>query len=203
MWVRSYFISVLLLFSSAFAQDIPARAPQEEYLRGWITPDSLYSAAPEFRPVPGAYRPAEEALQLLRHYDEPLTILTFFGNWCSDSKREVPRSFAVLNLANNQNFSIKLFGLDRSKKDEGGFAEAFDVTRVPTFIFLRGERDFSANGHAASEQIAGELGRIVETPAASIEQDWVDILKNNSAWRAKLEWERQLVLWLISIALIH
>jgi thiol-disulfide isomerase/thioredoxin len=193
-----FLLLVILPLSLSFAQDKPA---SQEYVLGWITPDSLCRTCPEFQPIPGAYQPTEKALQLLRCYDEPATVLIFFGSWCSDSKREVPRFYATLDRAANKNFSIRLFGLDRSKKDAAGFAEAFGITRIPTFIFLSGDRAFSGDGNTFVEQTKGELGRITETPIVSIEQDWADILKHNEAWTQKMEWEQRLSLWLISIAL--
>jgi len=186
------------LAPTAFAQNRPG----EIYHRGWLTPDSLYKAAPEFLPLPGAYQPAANALSLLRCYDEPVTVLIFFGSWCSDSKREMPRFFTALDLVHNNNFSAKLFGLDRAKKDSAGFAEAFKIEKVPTFIFLRGARDFAANGQALNEQTKGELGRITETPSISIEQDWVNILKQNSAWAQKMEFEQRLALLGLYTALL-
>lgn len=202
MRISNPIIFAVTPLSLIFTPHLSAQSPQENYVRGWIAPDSLYRAAPEFQCVPGAYQPAEEAVWLLHQYDKPLTILTFFGSWCSDSKREVPRLFATLSLAGNQNFSVKLFGLDRTKKDGGGFTEAFNITHVPTFIFLRGEANFSSNGQHLHEPPFVELGRIVEKPMVSLEQDWADILKNDSEWRAKLEWQRQLFLWLLSIAFL-
>lgn len=191
-------LSVILPLRFGFAQE---GSSSKEYVLGWVTPDSLCRACPEFQPIPGAYQPAEGALQFLRRYDEPATVLIFFGNWCSDSKREVPKFYATLDRAANKNFSTRLFGLDRSKKDAAGFAEAFGITRVPTFIFLSGDRAFSSSGHFFVEQTKGELGRITETPAISLEQDWADILEHNEAWVRKMEQERQLSLWLLSIAL--
>jgi hypothetical protein len=194
-------VSTLLLLILPLRTGLAQNRAGEKYLRGWVTPDSLYHAFPEFQPIPGAYLPESRALPLLRGYDELVTVLIFFGNWCSDSKREVPRFYATLGLAANPNFSARLFGLDRTKKDTAGFAEAFGITNVPTFIFLNGDRVFSANSHALAEQTKGELGRITETPTVSIEQDWVDILKHNEAWARRPELERRLYLWLISIIL--
>jgi thiol-disulfide isomerase/thioredoxin len=198
--MRSVFIFLLVILPLrwGFAQDGPS---SQEYVLGWVTPDSLCRACPEFQPIPVAYQPAERALQLLRSYNEPATVLIFFGSWCSDSKREVPKFYATLDRAANKNFSAKLFGLDRSKKDAAGFAEAFGITHVPTFIFLRGNRAFSGNGNSFIEQTKGELGRITETPTISLEQDWADILKHNEAWARKMQWERRLYLWLLSITL--
>jgi hypothetical protein len=187
----------LLLVQSVLAQNRPG----EIYQRHWIAPDSLYKAVPEFWPIPGAYQPAPNAVQLLRCYDEPVTVLIFFGSWCSDSKRELPKFFATLDLVKNKNFSAKLYGLDRTKKDSTGYAETFGISHVPTFIFLRGKSAFTANAVALREQTRDELGRITETPMASIEQDWVNILKKNSAWAQKVEFEQKLALLGVFIAL--
>jgi hypothetical protein len=201
MRFQNYLATILLLLGAAFTKRIAAHTPPEGYLLGWTTPDSLCRFSPEFQPVPGIYQPAENAIQLLRRYDKPLTILVFFGSWCSDSKREMPNFFAIFDLVHNQNYTVKLFGLDRSKKDAGGWAESFQISRVPTFIFLPGERDFSQNGLASNKLTTGEFGRIVETPTASIEQDWVNILKQDGEWSRQLEFERRILLLMSSIVL--
>jgi thiol-disulfide isomerase/thioredoxin len=187
-----------LLAQSVLAQNRPG----ETYRRYWITPDSLYKVEPEFLPIQGAYQPAPNAVQLLRCYHEPMTVLIFFGSWCSDSKREMPRFLATLDLVKNKNFSAKLYGLDRTKKDSTGNAEAFGISHVPTFVFLRGKRDFAADGLPLTEQTRNELGRITETPIASIEQDWVNILKKNSVWAQQVEFEQQLAMLGVYMALI-
>jgi hypothetical protein len=192
----AYSLGLLLLAQTAFAQNREG----EIYQRDWITPDSLYKAVPEFWPIPGAYQPNANAVQLLRCYNEPTTVLIFFGSWCSDSKSELPRFFTILDLVKNKNFSANLFGLDRTKKDAAGFAEACKIEKVPTFIFLRGARDFAANGVALNAPTNVELGRIIETPATSLEQDWVKILKHNAEWARQMEFEQRLALWGLATA---
>lgn len=197
---RIYQVSLFLflLAATGFAQN----RDDEIYQRGWLQPDSLYKVAPEFLPLPGAYQPQASALQLLRCYDEPLTVLIFFGSWCSDSKRELPHFFTTLDLIKNNNISAKLFGLDRTKKEATGFAEAFKIEKVPTFIFLRGAHTFFANTHSARNQAPAELGRIIETPVVSLEQDWVNILKQNIDWARQVEFEQVLMQLGLSIAFL-
>jgi thiol-disulfide isomerase/thioredoxin len=198
MRVTNYCVLIFFLAQAAFAQNREG----EIYQRDWLTPDSLYKAAPEFWPIPGAYQPNANAAQLLRCYNEPITVLIFFGSWCSDSKREVPRFFTTLDLVNKKNFSAQLFGIDRTKKDAAGFAEAFKIEKVPTFIFLKGDRDFAANGRAWNRQTEGELGRITEEPSISLEQDWVNILKHNTKWAQQMEFEQRLALFGVAIAFL-
>jgi len=197
--MRISHISILLFLfvQTAFAQNREG----EIYQRDWMAPDSLYKAAPEFWPIPGAYQPNANAAQLLRCYNEPVTVLIFFGSWCSDSRGEMPKFFTTLNWVSNKNFSTRLFGLDRTKKDAAGFAEAFKIEKVPTFIFLQGARDFAANGQAVNELTTGEIGRIIETPSINIEQDWVNILKQNAKWARQMEFEQRVALLNIALAL--
>lgn len=190
-------VLLLLLTQALLAQN----RPDEIYQRNWLTPDSLFKAAPEFMPLRGAYLPRENVLQLLRCYNEPVTVLIFFGSWCSDSKREVPHFFTTLELVKNKNISAQLFGLDRTKKDSLGMAEAFKIEKIPTFIFLRGAHNFASIQNAARELAATELGRIVETPKLNLEQDWVNTLKHNIDWAREIELEQTLTQLGLTIAI--
>lgn len=84
------------------------------------------------------------------------------GTWCGDSKREVPRMYKIFDAAKIPERRITLIGVDRSKSDERGTAEKYLLERVPTFIVLRNDR---------------EIGRIVETPVETLEEDLLEILK--------------------------
>jgi thiol-disulfide isomerase/thioredoxin len=92
---------------------------------------------------------------------EGAEVLVFFGGWCSDSKREVPHFLKIADRAGFPPGAMKFYSLDRSKKSPDGLTEQFGITLVPTFIFLR-------NG--------GEVGRIVESPRSTLEQDILEIL---------------------------
>jgi thiol-disulfide isomerase/thioredoxin len=75
------------------------------------------------------------------------------GTWCPDSKRELPRFFATMEAAGIGDSVLTMVGVDRTKKDAEGLTEQWNITRVPTFVFLRDGREF---------------GRFVErTPAGS------------------------------------
>jgi len=64
-----------------------------------------------------------------------------------DSRRELPRFFAIMDASGLPDSRLTMVGVDRTKKDAEGLAEKWSVTRVPTFVFLAG---------------GGELGRVVE-----------------------------------------
>jgi hypothetical protein len=84
------------------------------------------------------------------------------GTWCGDSKRELPRMFKILDSAGISDSKVTLFGVDRSKRSDDGITEQYAIHRVPTFIVLR-------NG--------SEIGRIVESPVGTLEEDLLEILR--------------------------
>ena len=84
-----------------------------------------------------------------------VSVLIFFGTWCHDSQREVPKMLKILETVGFPQAGIKMVTLDFSKNDSLGLAAANDVNFTPTFIFFRQQN---------------EVGRIVEKPATTLEE---------------------------------
>jgi thiol-disulfide isomerase/thioredoxin len=89
----------------------------------------------------------------------------FFGSWCGDSKREVPRFLKLLDLLGVQGESRELIGVGNKdtvyKRSPAGEEEGLGIFRVPTFIILK-------NGK--------EINRITEFPVRSLERDLFSIV---------------------------
>lgn len=92
-----------------------------------------------------------------------ISITIVMGTWCSDSRREVPRFFKILNILNYDANRVKLIMVDRKKEAEGTIVSKLNIERVPTFIFTKGKT---------------EVGRIIETPEVSLEGDLLKIIEN-------------------------
>lgn len=88
-----------------------------------------------------------------------LTIV--MGSWCSDSRREVPRLFKILDAASFNQSKLKLICVDRNKKSPEVDIEKLDIKLVPTFILSKDDK---------------ELGRIIEAPKQKLEEDLLKIL---------------------------
>jgi thiol-disulfide isomerase/thioredoxin len=129
-----------------------------------------------------SYEPAAPALQVLADVDAPVEIVCVLGTWCHDSEREVPRFWKVLDEAANPHLVLTMFAVGRgadtaadSVLAELGFDEhprlTYAADLVPTFVFLRD---------------GAELGRIIETPTTSLEEDaaaLLDAAPAAPAWR--------------------
>lgn len=83
------------------------------------------------------------------------------GTWCSDSQREVPRIYKILDYLHFPENNLKLICIDRKKNADGTEVQDLNIELVPTIIFFNGDE---------------EIGRIVESPMESLEADMVKIL---------------------------
>lgn len=95
---------------------------------------------------------------------EDVEILGFVGTWCGDTKRDLPNLFKILDEIEYDDSKIDLVAVDRSYKDPSGNNTEWNVKRVPTFIFLKDNK---------------EVGRYVERPRVSLIEDIIKILEEN------------------------
>ena len=112
------------------------------------------------------YQPDAASLERLRPLLGGVSVEVYFGTWCGDSRRQVPRLVRLLDLAGFDSGHLGLIGLsDRLMefKQSPGRPEAKRyIHRTPTIVLLREGR---------------EIGRIVETPAVTLEADLLAILE--------------------------
>ena len=95
---------------------------------------------------------------------ENISITIVLGTWCSDSRREVPAFFKILDALNFPAEKISLLAVDRNKQLPGNEIDDLEIEFVPTFIIYReGE----------------EIGRIVEAPQETLEIDLFAIIKKD------------------------
>ncbi len=130
-------------------------------LVGKVSQGALFRDYPAFRDNYGSYTPRQDAVVKIAAVTGSHDILVFFGTWSGDCAKEVPRLLRILDAANNRNLRPALYGVDRDLKEGIGMSERFGIRRLPTTIVLR-------NG--------AELGRIVEYPGTSNEEELLKIL---------------------------
>jgi len=107
------------------------------------------------------YQPDFETLDSLEGKLVDITIKIVFRSTCSDSREQLPRLFKILNELNYDVNSITLIGVNREKQGLSNETEGLEIEFVPTIIFYKD---------------GSEIGRIVETPAESLEKDLLKIL---------------------------
>lgn len=113
-----------------------------------------------------AYQPNEDILTQLKRTDlSKYSMKIFFGSWCGDSKRELPRMIKVLEQLSFQKSNIMLIGVEDSlalyKQSPQHEEVGQNIYRVPTFVIYKGDK---------------EISRIVESPAETLERDLLKIV---------------------------
>ena len=111
------------------------------------------------------YMPESDALNQLSDISkEDLSIKIVMGTWCPDSRREVPRFMRILDVWQFPAEKVTFIGVDVNKVSPIGDYDKLNIERVPTFIIYKNNI---------------EVGRIIEVPKTSLEQDIVNILTGN------------------------
>jgi thiol-disulfide isomerase/thioredoxin len=108
--------------------------------------------------------PDPAAIATIKSSARDVTVLLIMATWCPDSRRELPRYFAIMDAAGVADSTLTMVGVDRTKKDSEGLTEKWGITRVPTFVFLRKGQEIgrfverAAAGSTLEAEIAKALG---------------------------------------------
>ena len=150
----------LLLSMTLFACNADEKA---EYAVGEIQASQLLEQYETFSDAYKIFDVNAAQISQIEQWPENLKINVYFGTWCHDSEREVPRLLKVLQSA--QYVKVELIALDYFKKDPQGRAEQVDIKFTPTFIvYLAGQ----------------EIGRIIESPKQSLVDDITTMIANSN-----------------------
>jgi thiol-disulfide isomerase/thioredoxin len=120
--------------------------------RGSIEIEELFYQYPIFKKGYDNYVPLQ--LSTLKYDD--INVVVFFGTWCHDSKRELPKALKIFNKIGMNDENIELIAVGLDKKEPLGRAAKLNLMYTPTLIFFRGSK---------------EIGRIIEKPVISLEKD--------------------------------
>ncbi len=115
-----------------------------------------------FNSVYDMYEVDSVSAESLKNKFKDVNITIVMGTWCSDSRREVPKLFKILDHLNFPPDKISIITVGRDRKGRGTETDNLKIELVPTIIFYR-------NG--------SEIGRIVESPKVSLEKDMLKILE--------------------------
>jgi thiol-disulfide isomerase/thioredoxin len=154
---------------SAAQQTAP---PKENHLSGIVTIDSLQKAPYDvwFKKNYADYKPTPSVIEQLKALKiNDFKIKIFFGTWCGDTKREMPRLLKVLDDIGFPKEKITFIALsmdDSTRKQSKNREErGYNIFRVGCYVF---------------EKNGVEVNRINELPALSMERDVLAIFSNQN-----------------------
>jgi thiol-disulfide isomerase/thioredoxin len=109
------------------------------------------------------YHPDSKVLEEVSKNISDVDIKIFMGTWCSDSEREIPAFYKMLDSLTYQPKSFEIISTDRTKKLPEQKMNDFEIVYIPTFIFYRNDI---------------ELGKIIESPTETLDKDILNIITN-------------------------
>jgi len=159
-------LSCLIFTTISFGQRV-----KTELVVGETSREELLSSKNQawFEDIYSSYTPNEEEVKKIKKLLKKgkYTFEIYFGTWCPDSRREVPRIYKILDEAGYDEGKVKLVGVNRDKKIPNITDEErlkLDVQRVPTLII------FNKKGE--------EVNRYVEYAQTTLEHDLLMILSD-------------------------
>lgn len=136
-------------------------APAQVELVGPLTPEAILQKIPEWKPFVEGYSPHLDIISRLQAVPKEVRVEIFLGTWCPDCRQHVSAYFKIMDMVRNPMIRTTYTGVPRDRAARGPYIEGKNIERLPTFIvFFRDQ----------------EVGRIVETPRNSVEEDLWEIL---------------------------
>jgi hypothetical protein len=170
--MRQYILTVLCIFigTSLFSQEKKMNQvvldikSNHEIMIGYCTlagiADTAFNSA--FKNEYDAFKPDKEIISQITSLLDGVNVTIVMGTWCDDSRLQVPRFMRLYDTFEHSVPPPAIICVNRDKKAGDVSLDGMDILKVPTFIVY-------FNGR--------ELGRIIETPQATMEKDFLDILK--------------------------
>jgi len=172
--MKNLFVFVLImLFSYQVSeaqqvnQQIYDSTLNEDILTGPCTRDALLENdfGAIFKSEYKLYKPMKQVISELKEevgsIDE---IVIVFGVWCGDSQEQVPRFMKIVDQAGIPSGHLKIIAVNRKKDAVVEDISSYNIERVPTFIVYHNSE---------------EIGRIVETPTETLEEDLLAIVNDS------------------------
>ena len=159
--------SVFIIISITFSFKLYGyeQSDANEILIGQITAEQLTSNFKAFDNTERKTHLSEKSITSLTEIKGTYSIKAFLGTWCHDSEREIPILLDIINTAKNPNLQLSLIALNEDKEDPKGLAKQYQIKYTPTIVI-------EANGI--------EIGRIVERPENSLEDDILSIINSSN-----------------------
>lgn len=107
------------------------------------------------------YVPDPETMEKLKPLLKNVDIKVFMGTWCSDSQREIPHFYKILEASGFDENKLTLIAVTEEKDTPQNYEAGLNIEYVPTIIFSREGK---------------EMGRIVESTVETLEKDMLAIL---------------------------
>lgn len=164
LYVSVIMFSAFSLFSQTINEVITDKRINKEVMIGYCNKSGLQQGefGNYFKEQYAMYEPKEDIIKKLSGRINEVEITIVYGTWCYDSQMQVGPFYRILDEAGYNDTKLTVIGVNRDKDAVTVNIEDLNIELVPTFII------YEKNN---------ELGRIIESPNKSLEEDLWKIVK--------------------------
>jgi len=152
--MKTYFLKLLSVATFSLLALLANATESDDFAVGMISKESLLKDYAGFSENFQQFTLSEAEQNVIADWPQDLTIDVYFGTWCHDSIREVPKLMKILSA--KKDIKLSLIALNYQKQDPQDLAIANQVKYTPTIIVYR---DIDKKQ---------EIGRIIERPKQSL-----------------------------------
>lgn len=172
--VMGFAVVGLALPGAAAAQQAEAGSAP----RHWFDAQLLLKAYPRYATVYRRYTPYYRAVESIGKTEGTVEVLAFYGTWCKDSRREVPRLLKLADVLADEpvDFYVDLIPVNRQHlRLDGG--QPVSVVRTPTLVVYLNGRPIGRIEEKAKPEIAVEVARMLieaakQPPPEGLSKQW-------------------------------
>jgi len=154
---------IFLLLATLFFFSFVCQGGEKELI-GPLSKEDILENIPEWQELVASYVPNPEIIKKIASIKKEIQVEIFIGTWCPDCKQHVSAYFKIMEMADNPLISTSFIGIPREREARKEFVQGKNIVRIPTFI-INFQND--------------EIGRIIETPLKSVEEDLIDIIEQD------------------------
>jgi thiol-disulfide isomerase/thioredoxin len=155
-------ILLSLVFLTCFYQTQAQKMSDTTLIIGKIDRDQLDTYS-WFAKNYNSYQADNTSVDKLQVYAPKLKLIIVMGTWCGDSQEHVPAFWKIATQCGIQESQVEMIGVNRQKHCPFPDISTLNIEYVPTFfVFYDNVR----------------IGKIVETPKHTLEQDLLELLVN-------------------------
>jgi thiol-disulfide isomerase/thioredoxin len=163
--MKKLLLLLILVPFFVFAQDDDKNDDHNTIPPGPVTQSQILDGLIIYKLRYVDYVPKADAIQAIHDFSTPAEIKVVFGDWCSDSRKYIPAFIKTMEFSENKKLQVSFVNVDRPLKEPADVLAQLNVNKVPTFIVFKDGK---------------EIGRIIETPKATVEEDLAAILSGQA-----------------------
>lgn len=114
-----------------------------------------------FNPKYEQYDPPKKLVRKIKRHIKDYKIIAYMGNWCHDSKREIPKFYKLLDETGYDLDNLTVYAVNGRKQTKNHDEKGHNIVRVPTMIFYKDGKEVNRFVEHARESLVKDILKIV------------------------------------------